>query len=66
MKRGCVPAWLPVIPMLTKYPAYSELIGKAGWDYVLIARAESTTHLPFDNLKTDLNKALARLHSGRG
>ncbi len=36
--------------------------GRAGWDYVLVGRAEATADLPFDQLKTDLAKALRMLH----
>lgn len=36
--------------------------GRAGWDYVLVGRAEATADLPFDQLKADLAKALRILH----
>ncbi len=39
----------------------SEL-GRPGWDYVLIGRAEHTGHDPYDNLRRDLRYALKRLH----
>jgi ribonuclease P protein component len=37
--------------------------GRPGWDYVLVGRAEATATLPFDQLKTDLAKALRTLHT---
>ena len=37
--------------------------GRAGWDYVLIGRAEKTARLPFAQLQADLQTALARIHS---
>ena len=37
--------------------------GKPGWDYVLIGRAQATAARPFDQLKTDLAQALAKLHA---
>jgi len=36
--------------------------GKPGWDYVLIGRAGATADLPFDQLKSDLTRALRKLH----
>lgn len=36
--------------------------GLAGWDYVLIGRAETTASIPFLTLKDDLSRALTRLH----
>jgi len=36
--------------------------GRPGWDYVLIGRAGATADLPFDQLKSDLSRALHRLH----
>lgn len=36
--------------------------GRPGWDYVLIARAGSTSTLPFETLKSDLGRALKRVH----
>ncbi|PWK55883.1 ribonuclease P protein component [Roseicyclus mahoneyensis] len=36
--------------------------GRAGWDYVLVGRADATAGLPFDQLKTDLATALRMLH----
>ncbi|MEM0949826.1 MAG: ribonuclease P protein component [Pseudomonadota bacterium] len=37
-------------------------LGKPGWDYVLIGRKDTTSHLPFDVLRRDLGRALAKLH----
>lgn len=37
--------------------------GQPGWDYVLIGRRETTAALPFETLKADLKRALARLHA---
>ena len=39
--------------------------GQAGWDYVLIGRAEVTATRPFDALQNDLIEALAKLHGLR-
>lgn len=39
--------------------------GRPGWDYVLIGRAEKTAALPFETLKSDLDRALDRVHGGR-
>ncbi|MDU9004081.1 ribonuclease P protein component [Sedimentitalea todarodis] len=36
--------------------------GRAGWDYVLIGRAEATASRPFEALQEDLRYALRRLH----
>jgi ribonuclease P protein component len=36
--------------------------GQDGWDYVLIGKPGVTTERPFDALKSDLLKALARVH----
>jgi len=36
--------------------------GQPGWDYVLIGRAEATAALPFEQLKSDLSRALRKLH----
>ncbi|UAB88269.1 ribonuclease P protein component [Ruegeria sp. SCSIO 43209] len=38
--------------------------GHAGWDYVLIGRAEVTAARPFDALKDDLRYALRKIHGG--
>ncbi len=40
--------------------------GKAGWDYVLIARAERTATRPFVSLIRNLSDALREVHAGRG
>ncbi|MGR3573050.1 ribonuclease P protein component [Brevirhabdus sp.] len=39
--------------------------GTPGWDYVLVGRPGATADLPFDRLRTDLRRALQRLHKGR-
>jgi ribonuclease P protein component len=39
-------------------PAY----GRAGWDYVLIGRAQDTAQRPFEELKRDLIYALRKIH----
>ncbi|APE42363.1 ribonuclease P protein component [Sulfitobacter alexandrii] len=36
--------------------------GRAGHDYVLIGRRDATANLPFSRLRTDLDRALSRLH----
>jgi len=36
--------------------------GRAGWDYVLIGRANATAQRPFDDLQSDLIYALRKLH----
>ena len=42
-------------------------LGRPGWDYVLIGRAEVTAARPFPDLLRDLEKALARIHAeGQG
>jgi len=38
-------------------------MGRDGWDYVLIGRAEQTDQRPFELLKDDLRHALDHLHS---
>jgi len=41
-------------------------LGRAGWDYVLVGRAEATVSRPFADLMGDLAGALAKIHgSGR-
>jgi ribonuclease P protein component len=40
-------------------------LGRAGWDYVLIGRAEVTAERPFDSLQEDLRHALRRIHGDR-
>ncbi len=42
-----------------------RVAGKPGWDYVLVARADATTRHPFDEMRADLMRALAKLHSPR-
>jgi ribonuclease P protein component len=42
--------------------AVIPVVGRAGWDYVLIGRAGATADLPMDQLKADLEHALDRLH----
>ena len=37
-------------------------LGRAGWDYVLVARRETTAALPFARLRADLARALGALH----
>jgi len=37
--------------------------GKAGWDYVLIGRANETALRPFDGLQGDLLYALKKIHN---
>ncbi|SES66400.1 ribonuclease P protein component [Oceanicella actignis] len=39
---------------------------RAGWDYVLIGRAEATAARPFAQLTRDLETALDKLHAGKG
>ncbi len=36
--------------------------GVPGWDYVLVARAGATVSHPFDAMKKDLLRALAKVH----
>ena len=40
--------------------------GRDGWDYVLIARRETTVARPFGKLVKDLEHALARIHDRTG
>lgn len=40
--------------------------GRAGWDYVLIGRAEATNARLFADLLRDLTGALARVHGEKG
>ncbi|MEO1291803.1 MAG: hypothetical protein AAFV62_03075, partial [Pseudomonadota bacterium] len=40
-------------------------LGQDGWDYVLIARAESTATRLFASLQNELEEAVAAIHSGR-
>ncbi len=37
--------------------------GRDGWDYVLVGRKETTVTLPFDQLVSDLRRALTKVHS---
>ena len=37
--------------------------GRAGWDYVLIGKANATSERPFEQLQGDLAYALKKLHS---
>jgi len=37
--------------------------GQDGWDYVLVGRKEVTATLPFEQLKDDLARALAKVHA---
>jgi len=39
--------------------------GWTGWDYVLIGRARETASRPFDLLRDDLTRALAKVHTRR-
>lgn len=36
--------------------------GRAGWDYVLVGRAETTDILPYTQLIADLKRALGKVH----
>ena len=36
--------------------------GRAGWDYVLIGRAEATAARPYPDLLSDLSRALRKIH----
>ena len=38
------------------------VLGRDGWDYVLIGRHEATAARPFEALKGDLEQALRKLH----
>ena len=40
------------------------LLGRDGWDYVLIGRAQTTVNQPFDMLLENLRFALKKLHQG--
>lgn len=37
-------------------------LGRDGWDYVLIGRADATINRPFETLQKDLRYALRRIH----
>jgi len=36
--------------------------GRDGWDYVLVGRKDVTASLPFEQLQSDLVRALRRVH----
>jgi ribonuclease P protein component len=38
-------------------------LARPGWDYVLVARPQATVSRPFDDLKRDLQAALAAVHA---
>lgn len=40
-------------------------LGKAGWDYVLVARPNATISRPFADLLIDLESALRQIHKGQ-
>ena len=40
-------------------------LGRPGWDYVLIARADATATRPFDKLTDDLRIALEKVHADK-
>ena len=40
-------------------------VGRAGWDYVLIGRAEATASRDFFDLQHDLKYALGKIHEAR-
>ncbi|WP_438955984.1 ribonuclease P protein component [Cognatiyoonia sp.] len=37
--------------------------GQDGWDYVLVGRKDATATLPFEQLKSDLARALGKIHA---
>ncbi len=39
-------------------------LGRPGWDYVLIGRAQKTQHVSFDSLLSDLRHGLQKVHVG--
>ena len=39
-------------------------LGRNGWDYVLIGRAQTTINQPFDTLLENLRFAIKKLHQG--
>jgi len=45
--------------------AVLPLLGRPGWDYVLVGRPEATATRDFEALKADLSRALGDLHAGR-
>ena len=40
-------------------------LGRPGWDYVLVGRPVVTAERPFEDLRADLEAALARVHLSR-
>jgi len=42
--------------------AILPLEGRAGWDYVLIGRANETAARPLNDMKADLSRALRKIH----
>lgn len=42
--------------------ALLPIMGRPGWDYVLIARAGATAALPYEKLLEDLKSAIERVH----
>jgi ribonuclease P protein component len=40
-------------------------LARPGWDYVLVARPQSTVSRPFSDLKRDLETALAAVHRAK-
>ncbi len=45
--------------------AVLPILGRPGWDYVLIARAGATAARPFDKLQEDLRVAVEKVHSDK-
>lgn len=41
-------------------------LGRDGWDYVLIGRANATANRRFDDLQNDLRQAVRKIHGDRG
>ena len=39
-------------------------LGRPGWDYVLIGRAQKTQRVSFDELLSDLRKSIGKVHAG--
>ncbi|MCR9127712.1 MAG: ribonuclease P protein component [Rhodobacteraceae bacterium] len=39
------------------------MLGRPGWDYVLVGRVDVTARRPFDALRDDLVQALRRIHA---
>lgn len=40
-------------------------LGRAGWDYVIVARPQATISVPWNNLIADLARALGSVHAPR-